>query len=157
MFSRIFLNQNCKFSYTCYQCLGSIKFWCGSGSWIRTGKKWIRIQVISSRFTEFFNKKNNFQIFVLFFSLIFILKLDEPFRNEEIFIISLFSKVQIWGLGVKKFFCSFWLLFYPLDPGPWIRIFLQIRIRADLSTDPDPKHCFLAVNRFSSYPIFLCK
>jgi len=39
-----------------------------------------------------------------FFSLIFILKLDEPFRNEEIFIISLFSKNQIWVLGVKKFF-----------------------------------------------------
>jgi len=30
--------------------------------------------------------------------------------------ISLFSKVQIWGLGVKKIFCSFWLIFYPLDP-----------------------------------------
>ena len=118
MFSRIFLNQNCKFSYTCYQCLGSIKFWCGSGSWIRTGKKWIRIQVISSRFTEFFNKKNNFQIFVLFFSLIFILKLDEPFRNEEIFIISFF-KSSIWVLGVKTFFfSSFWLTFYPWI---WIR------------------------------------
>ena len=32
-----------------------------------------------------FLTKNNFQIFVLSFSLIFILKLDEPFRNEEIF------------------------------------------------------------------------
>ena len=23
----------------------------------------------------------------------------------------------------KFFFCSFWLIFYPLDPDPWIRIF----------------------------------
>ena len=45
--------------------------------------------------------KNNFQIFC-FFSLIFIIKLNEPFRNEEIFIISLFSEVQIWVSGVKK-------------------------------------------------------
>ena len=89
-------------------------------------EKWI--QVISLKFTEFFNKKN-FKFLVLFFSLIFILKLDEPFRNEEIFIISLFSKVQIWGFGVKKIFCSFWLIFYPLDPDPWIRIFLRIRIQ----------------------------
>ena len=38
-----------------------------------------------------FLTKNNFQLLVLFFSLIFILKLDEPFRNEEIFIISFFK------------------------------------------------------------------
>ena len=44
----------------------------------------------------------------LFFSLIFIQKLDEPIRNEKIFIISLFfSKVQIWVLGVNKFFSVF--------------------------------------------------
>jgi len=50
-----------------------------------------------------FLTKNNFQIFFLFSFLIFILKLDEPFRNEEIFIIPLFSKVQILVLGMKKF------------------------------------------------------
>ena len=44
-----------------------------------------------------------FNDFFYFFSLIFILKLNEPFRNEEIFI-SLFSKVQILGFGVKKDF-----------------------------------------------------
>ena len=48
-----------------------------------------------------FLTKDNFQIFVLLFSLIFILKLDEPFKNEEIFIFSLFSKNQISGLGEK--------------------------------------------------------
>ena len=52
-----------------------------------------------------------------------MLKLVEPFGNEESFLISLFSKVQIW------FFCSFWLIFCPLDPDPWIRIFLRIRIQ----------------------------
>ena len=40
----------------------------------------------------FLTKKIIFKFFVLFVSLIFILKLDEPFRNEEIFIISLFFK-----------------------------------------------------------------
>ena len=70
-----------------------------------------------------FITKNNFQIG--FFSLIFILN---PFRNEETFIIFRFLKVQIWVLEVKKgFLCSFWLIFYPLDP--WIRIFLRIRIQ----------------------------
>ena len=64
-----------------------------------------------------------------FFSLVFILKLDEPFRNQEIFIISLFSIVQIWVLRFNFFFCSFWLIFCPLDPDPWIRIFLRNRIR----------------------------
>ena len=67
-----------------------------------------------------------FKSFVLFFSLIFILKRDEPFRNEEISIISLLSKVQILDLEV---ICSFWLIFYPLDPDPWVCIFLRIRIQ----------------------------
>ena len=65
-----------------------------------------------------------FKFFVLFFSHIFILQLDEPFRNEEIFIISLFFKVHILDLEVKKvFFAVFWLIFCPLDPDSWIRIF----------------------------------
>jgi len=29
----------------------------------------------------------------------------------------------------KSFFCSFWLIFYPLDPDSRIRIFLRIRIQ----------------------------
>ena len=72
-----------------------------------------------------FLTKNNFQLFCfIFFSLHFILKLDGPFRNEELFIISLFSKKCIWGLGVKVFFAV--LGCYPLDPD--VRIFLRIRI-----------------------------
>ena len=73
-----------------------------------------RIQVISLKFTEIFQqKKIIFKFLFHFFSLTFILKLDEPFRNEEIFIISLFSKV---------FFCSFGWYF-----TPWIRI-LEVEI-----------------------------
>jgi len=89
-------------------------------------EKWI--QVISLKFTEFFNKKN-FKFLVLFFSLIFILKLDEPFRNEEIFIISLFSKVQIWGFGVKKIFLQFLVAILPLGSGS---------VDPHIFADPDP-------------------
>jgi len=37
----------------------------------------------------------------VFISLILMLKLDELFRSQEIFISSRFSIVQIWGLRVK--------------------------------------------------------
>ena len=98
------------------------------GSWIRTGKK-IDPDPDPGHFCKIywnFLTKQNFQIFAFIFSFIFILKLDEPFRNEEIFIIFFKSS----DLGVKKFFfLSFWLIFYPLDPDPWIRIFLRIRIQ----------------------------
>ena len=66
---------------------------------------------------------------VLFFSLIFILKLDEPFRNEEIFMIFFFKSSDLGFWSKKHFFCSFWLIFSPLDPDRWIRKFLQIRIQ----------------------------
>ena len=42
-------------------------------------------------------RKANCSNFCLIVSLIFKLKLDEPFRIQEIFIIFLFSIVQIWG------------------------------------------------------------
>ena len=46
----------------------------------------------------------------------------------------------------KFFFCSFWLIFYPLDPDPWICIFLQIRDPESQNranpTDPDLKQYF---------------
>ena len=71
----------------------------------------IRIQVISLKFTKF-----SFYLFS-----IFILK---PFRNKEIFKISLFSKVKIWVLGVNKFFSVFGSYV-----TPWIRLFLRIRIQ----------------------------
>ena len=75
-------------------------------------KKWIQIPVISLRLTEFFTKAE-----FLSFCLIFMLKLDDPLRNQEILIISLFSIVQIWVLGVKFFSPVFGCYF-----TPWIRI-----------------------------------
>ena len=92
----------------------------------------------------FFNKK-----IIFFYSHILILKLDEPFRNEEIFIISLFSKVQILVLGVNKFFLQFLVDILPLRFGS-----VDPHIFADPDpesqnltdpTDPDPKHCCLFV------------
>ena len=73
------------------QCLGSISLWCGygSGSWIRTGEKMDPDPGPFYKTYWFFLTKQNFQIFCLIFSLIFMLKLDEPFRNQEIFITSL--------------------------------------------------------------------
>ena len=60
--------------------------------------------------------------FVLFFLLIFMLNLDEPFRNRKISIISLFSIFQVWVLRV-----NFAVLIDNLDN--WIRIFFRIRIQ----------------------------
>ena len=40
-------------------------------------------------------------LLVLFFSLIFIPRLNEPFKNEEILIIFFFQKIRF---GVKKIF-----------------------------------------------------
>ena len=50
-----------------------------------------------------FLTKHNFEIFQFILFCFFIQKLDEPFRNEEIFIISLFR----FGFGVKFFFAVF--------------------------------------------------
>ena len=66
----------------------------------------IRTQVISLKLTEFFFNKAEFSYFFLFFSLIFMLKLDEPFGNQEILIISFLNSSDL-GLG----FSSFWLIF----------------------------------------------
>ena len=63
-----------------------------------------------------------------------MLKLDEPFRNQEIFIISLFFNSSDFGFESKIFCCcSFWLIFCPLDPDPGSQNLAD-------PTDPDPKH-----------------
>ena len=76
-----------------------------------------------------------------------MLKLDEPFRNQEIFIISLFSIVQIWVLRVKIFL----LLQFLVDILPFGSGSVDPHIFADPDPgsqnladpkDPDPKHCF---------------
>ena len=73
-----------------------------------------------------------------------MLKLDEPFRNQEIFIISLFSIAQTWVLRVKFIFLQFLVDILPLGSG-----FVDPHIFADPDpgsqnladpTDSDPKH-----------------
>jgi len=46
-----------------------------------------------------------------------MLELDEPFINQEIFIISLFSLVQIWVLRENNFFFQFFVDILPLGSG----------------------------------------
>ena len=116
------------------QCLGSIKFTlsakcivdekCPVGIGLRLNKM-IRIQVmnISLKFTEFFLTTQNCQIIFLLFSFIFMLKLDELFRDQEIFTIFSFSTGQIWVLRVLFF-----------------QILIDILPLGPVDPDPDPKH-----------------
>ena len=67
-----------------------------------------------------------------------MLKLDEPFRNQEIFKISFFNSSDL-DLVKIIFFLQFLVYF-----APWIRIFFadpgpESQNLAD-PTDPDPKH-----------------
>ena len=59
-----------------------------------------------------------------------MIKLDEPFRNQEIFIISLFFISSDLGFRSEKVFFQFLVDFLHLDPDPWICIVLRIRIQA---------------------------
>jgi len=76
-----------------------------------------------------------------------MLNLDEPFRNQEIYMISLFfSLFQICVLKVKKFFMYFFgdilrlgsAYFADPDPGS--------QNLAD-PAGPDPKHWLMLVNK----------
>ena len=74
-----------------------------------------------------------------------MLKLNEPFRNQEIFIKynNFFNSSDLSFESKIFFFFSFWLIFCPLDP----HIFADPDPdpgSQNLSdpTDPDPKHCF---------------
>ena len=82
-----------------------------------------------SKIHRIFLTRQNFQIFCL----IFLLKLYKPFTSQGIFIISLFSLVQIWVLRENNFFFSFLLIICPLDPDP--------DQGSQNLADPDPKHC----------------
>ena len=74
-----------------------------------------------------------------------MLKLDELFKNQEIFIISIFSIVQIWVIRVK-IFSQFLVDILPLGSGS-----VDPHIFGDPDPDPgsqnladptDPKRCF---------------
>ena len=59
---------------------------------------------IPLRFTELFQQNSIVELFFVFFLLIFMLKLDVPFRDQENYKIYLFSTVQIWVLSVVAVF-----------------------------------------------------
>ena len=103
--------------------------------------KWMRIRILDphrkkmdpdpGHFFDLLNQfKAEFSKIVSFFLFIFMLEGDEPYRNQEFFDFSFFNNSDL-GFESKKvfYFCTFWLLFCPLDPGPLIRIFLRIRIQ----------------------------
>ena len=102
----------------------------------------------------FFNRAE----FYFFFVNFGLLKLDEPFRNQEIYIISIVLNSVDLSFKIIFVCCSFWLIFCPFDPDQWICVFLRIQIRIQEAKilDPDPKHwinlMFLIMNplKFSS-------
>ena len=65
-----------------------------------------------------FKQVRIFKLLFFLFSLICMLKLNEPFRDQEISIISFFSTVQIWGFRVNFFFFAVFGLYFV----PWIKI-----------------------------------
>ena len=63
-------------------------------------------------FSYFYSKTSwTIQKWGNFYKIFYFVSLDLGFRSKNIF------------------FCSFWLIFYNLDPDPWFRIFLRIRIQ----------------------------
>ena len=69
--------------------------------------------------------------------------LDEPFLDKKIFMISLFSTIQIWVLRVKKFFLiNFLVDILPL--GSW-----SVDLHIFVAPDPDPKHSFPCILKSS--------
>ena len=83
-----------------------------------------------------FLAENNFQIFCFIFLAYFYPKTWWIIQKWGNFYNLFFSKVQILDLEVKKVFCSFLLIFYPLDPDPDPG-------SQNLANpmDPDSKHC----------------
>ena len=90
-------------------------------------KKWIRIQVISLRFTDFFQQQSRiFKFFVLFYSLTFMLKLDKPFKFYNLFFNCSYLDLESTNFN---FAVNFWLIFCSLFPDLRIPIVLRIRIQ----------------------------
>ena len=58
-----------------------------------------------------------------------MLKLDEPYRNQKIFIISTFLIVQIWVLRVKFYFLQFLVVILHFGSGS---------VDPHIFADPDP-------------------
>ena len=94
---------------------------CGSGSWILTGKYWILIQdmSVSVRFTKNFLTKQNYQIILSPFFVHLNARTWTIQRSGN-----LFSSSDLWFESKQVFFCTFWLIFCPLDsyifPDPYL-------------------------------------
>ena len=99
----------------------------------------IRIKSISFRFTYLLNKSRIFKFFsFFFFSLIFILKLDEPFRKKENFCqLNFFNSSDLESESKKLFFMLQYLVgILSHESGS-----VDPHIFADRTySDPDPKH-----------------
>ena len=113
---------------------------------IRTGKKRIRIKVIS---INFFNKAE-FSIFYYYFFRLFFAKRWTIQKSGNFYNLAFLNSSNL-GFVIYLFFCSFLLIFCTLDPDPWIRIFfrIQIWIQDQNLTDPNPKHGWLVETKFN--------
>ena len=77
-----------------------------------------------------FLTKQNFEIFCLIFFAYFYVKTWWTIQKSGNFYNLTFFNSSDLGFESKIIFlCSFWLIFCPLDPDPWIQIFLRIRIQ----------------------------
>jgi len=84
------------------------------------------------------NKAEFSNFFVLFFSLICMQKLDEPFRNKEFFYNFFFSIVQIWVLILTVFF-QFLVDILALGSG-------SVNLNIFANSDPgSQKHCYIII------------
>ena len=83
----------------------------------------------------------------LFLSLIFMLKLNKPFKNLEIFITYIFSSLDLEF--ESKFFIGVVFGWYFADPDP------GSQNHAD-PTDPnqDPKHCWQVMKKLRLNPVY---
>ena len=87
-----------------------------------------------------------------FCSRFFILKLDEPFQKwGNFYNLSFFRSLDFDFRSKKGLFCSFWLIFYPLDPNPWIRIFVDPDPGSQNLADLDPKHWVIHIYEKSAF------
>ena len=87
----------------------------------------IQIMTISLRLTNFLSRWKMFNL--SFFILIFILKLDESYKDYKVFNNLLLVESYNSWFRQHVFYAWFRLIFFPLEPDPWIRLSLRIRIQ----------------------------
>ena len=112
--------------------------WCGFDfkSWICTEKNRSGSDHGSSSIVKLF----------FFFSLIFMLKLNEPFRYQEIFMISIFLQFRFGVWECKRFLSIFGWYFYPRIQSVDLHIFAGLDLGSQNLADPtdlNPKHCYI--------------